>query len=181
MKFCISVSGADRPGIVAVVTEVLYHHRGNLEDASMTILATEFTMMLLASFPKSLVPARLSHDLKQLEMRAKLHIDVTPIHSHRFSESSSKRRATPYLISIFGKDQAGIVYKITHLLAQHKINITDLNSKLIRSGKRLVYGLLIEVDIARSFRMPPFTTKLHRLAKSLGVDLSIKPVESLPL
>lgn len=182
MKFCISISGKDRPGIVAAVTEVLYRHRGNLEDASMTILETEFTMMLLASFKQSITRSRLLNDLKRLEQKAKLHIHVTPVFpAPRRPAATKARRVVPHIISIFGKDRAGIVYKVTRLLADHRLNITDLNSKLIQSGKKPVYGLLIEVEIPQSFQMPAFTTKLNRTARSLGVDLSIKPVESLPL
>jgi glycine cleavage system transcriptional repressor len=47
--FAVTAIGADRPGIVAAVSNVLLDHEGNIEDSQMTILCGRFTMMLIVS------------------------------------------------------------------------------------------------------------------------------------
>ena len=58
-KVVISVLGADRPGIVAAVSRVLYEHGCNIEDVNQTILQTEFAGIFVASTPKDLDATRL--------------------------------------------------------------------------------------------------------------------------
>jgi hypothetical protein len=50
-ELAVTAVGADRPGIIARVTRVLYEHGGNLEDSSMTILGGHFAIMLLVDAP----------------------------------------------------------------------------------------------------------------------------------
>jgi tRNA pseudouridine38-40 synthase len=47
--FALSAIGRDRPGIVADLAELIYECDCNLEDSSMTILGTEFAVLLLLS------------------------------------------------------------------------------------------------------------------------------------
>ncbi len=180
MRFCISIIGKDRWGIIASVTKVLYELHGNLEDASMTILSGEFAMILLVSFKSGQIRNLLEKKLKLLEKKLKLTIMVKQIEKHAQKTSRKQNQFLPHLISIFGKDRAGIVCQMSRLLARHRLNITDLNSKLIH-GEKNIYGLLIETDIPKRFPIAKLERELNRAAKSLCVDLSIKPVEPLTL
>ena len=46
-KFIMTAFGKDRPGIVADVSQIIYENGCNLEDSTMTLLADEFTIILL--------------------------------------------------------------------------------------------------------------------------------------
>ena len=48
-RFIMTAFGKDRPGIVADVTRILFENGCNLEDNTMTLLADEFTLVLLFS------------------------------------------------------------------------------------------------------------------------------------
>jgi glycine cleavage system transcriptional repressor len=45
--FALSAIGRDRPGIVADLAELIYECDCNLEDSSMTLLGSEFAVLLL--------------------------------------------------------------------------------------------------------------------------------------
>ena len=45
-RILITVSGKDKPGIIAKVTGLLYARGCNLEDVSMTLLEGQFAMMM---------------------------------------------------------------------------------------------------------------------------------------
>ncbi|MCQ2438032.1 MAG: ACT domain-containing protein [Clostridia bacterium] len=47
-KAVISILGADRKGIIANVTRVLYEHDANILDISQTIVSGLFSMILIA-------------------------------------------------------------------------------------------------------------------------------------
>ena len=178
-KFCVSVIGSDRPGIVSAVTSIFYEVGGNLEDASMTILSGEFAMIFIVSFKNTSKINSLLEKLKVLEKKNKLYVEVRKVSLPRSSQN--KVSTIPYLISVFGADRAGIVYRISRALAVAKLNITDLQSKQISSGKKMVYRLLLEVDIPKKFPVGRIQTKLNGIARELRVDLSMKTVESVTL
>ena len=180
MRLIVSVTGKDRPGIIAAVTKTFYELGGNLEDASMTILAGEFAMILLVSFRAVARHKVLAKNLKQLEKKLKLSITVQRLSERTWPSQSRSVISIPHLILIFGRDRAGIVYRVSHVLAQNKLNITDLNSKLIMTKEmKAIYALLIEVDIPKKFLVGRLQQKLQQIAKTLQVDLSLKPVEPI--
>ena len=182
MRLCVSITGKDGPGIIAAVTNVFYRFHGNLEDASMSVLGGEFAMILIVSFPPSAKFKSLLEKMKVLEKKRKLTITARSI-KPRFKRSAFPKqpRTIPYLISIFGRDRAGIVYRVSDLLAQNRLNITDLDSKLILSKPKNIYGLLIEVDIPKQFPIGRLQRRLAKIAGSMHVDLTFKAVEPLTL
>ncbi len=52
-KAVVTVIGADRPGIVAGISEVLAQHNVNIEDISQTVLDEIFAMIMLVDLSES--------------------------------------------------------------------------------------------------------------------------------
>ncbi len=52
MKAIITVLGADRPGIIAQISNLLFEKNINILDISQTILSTYFTMVMLVDLSK---------------------------------------------------------------------------------------------------------------------------------
>jgi len=52
-KIIVTISGSDRVGIVAKITNVLAEHSVNIEDIKQTIMQGHFVMFLLADISKS--------------------------------------------------------------------------------------------------------------------------------
>ena len=65
-SFVLSVTGRDRPGIVAAVTASLLDHALNLEDAEMAILRGHFAVMLMLEAPDEVDEAGLRADLERV-------------------------------------------------------------------------------------------------------------------
>ena len=71
--------GADRPGIVAAVTGVLYRLGCNLKDCSMTVLSRHFAMMMLVEGPDDLSAQALEQALAEAEANFDLTVAVRPL------------------------------------------------------------------------------------------------------
>lgn len=180
MILAITVTGKDRPGIIAALTESLYRAGGNLEDASMTILEGEFAMIFLASLKSKAFYPKLRSQLSSLERRLGLVASVKEI-THRLVRGEKHRSGTtPYVVSVLGRDRSGIVYHISKLFADCKLNITDLNSKIMGHGRRTTYALVLEVDIPRRARLiSALKRKLQKIQKKLSVRISLNPLDSV--
>ena len=65
--FLLSVIGRDKPGLVAELTQLIYDADANLEDSRMTILGSDFAVILLCSSNRKEAANDIAHGAKQLE------------------------------------------------------------------------------------------------------------------
>ena len=181
-RWIVTALGKDRPGIVAGVTEILYRLGCNLEDSAMTRLGGEFAMMLIFSSPAGAGawPETLRDAFQPLERRLRLLIHLKPLTA--VEARVPRRRGRRYLISVYGADRPEIVFHISALLARHQINIADVHTHRSRSrrgrSEPSLYLLLLEIELPPGRSPASLQRQLHRAAKRLGVEASLKPVEA---
>lgn len=174
-RWIVTALGKDQPGIVAGVTQVLFKLGCNLEDSAMTRLEGEFTIMLIFSSPASKDEQAIRRAFEALSHRFKLVVHLKPLSA---TESKAPRsRGKAYLISIYGGDRPGIVYQVSNSLAKSRINITDVHTHRSSGRGPHLYLLLLEVEIPKNRSVKVFEAKLKRLAKKLGVEVSLRPAE----
>ena len=65
--YLLSAIGRDRPGLVAELAQLIYDCGANLEDSRMTILGTDFAVILLCSSSDADVTDRIGVGAKRLE------------------------------------------------------------------------------------------------------------------
>jgi glycine cleavage system transcriptional repressor len=172
----ISAMGKDRPGIVAEFSKVLYHLGCNLEETSMLLLRGEFAMILIASLPASVSIDTFTSAIEELSKRMDL---TTSLRELSFAETEHHKIQPDllYVLSVYGADKPGIVFKITERLAQLKINITDLSTRMIESGSTQVYVMIIEIELADDKQVDSMPSVLKKLKTELQVDITLNPVE----
>ena len=174
----LTVIGKDRPGIIATVTAILFKQQCNLEDISMTILENAFSMIMIVSFPARREKV-IQRAFKTLEKKSALCCFWTPFAGKPRRGQPHAANAVTYLITAMGRDRTGIVYKVSQALAGFDLNITDLNSRILGQGRKTVYAMALEVDIPRRFAIRRLEAALHRLQKTLGIEIQLKPSERL--
>jgi glycine cleavage system transcriptional repressor len=172
-RWIITVLGKDRPGIVAGVTKMLYELGCNLEDSAMTRLEGEFTIMLIFSSRKPLTEAALQRAFAPLGKHLRLVVHAKPLTS---AESRAPRkRGKACLISVYGADKPGIVYRVADALAKAKINISDVHTHRSDADGPSLYMLLLEVELPGRGSAAALEQRLRRVAKRLGVQVSVRP------
>jgi glycine cleavage system transcriptional repressor len=177
--YLLTAFGKDRPGIVAGVTGVLFEHGANLEDASMTRIGGEFSMMLVLALPTGVSAPRLEKSFRGLERKMGVQVSVKPIPSA--VARRSKGIPAQYLITVYGADRPGIVYGVTRALAERKVSVTDLQTKVIGSAKKPVYMMLLEVQVPASLDMDDLRSALDQLRQDLQVEISLQDIEAVSL
>lgn len=177
-RWIVTALGKDRPGIVAGVTKVLYDLGCNLEDSAMTRLEGEFTIMLIFSASPRLTLEKLRRAFEPAGRRLKLAVHLRPL--TKPEASAPKSRGKPYLISVYGADHPGIVFHVTQALAASRVNITDVSTHRTTSTRHpkrpSLYMMLLEVEAPASLSLSTLKTKLERLGKSLGVQVTVRPM-----
>lgn len=175
-QLALSAIGRDRPGIVAATTAVLLRHGVNVEDSRMSILRGHFAMTLILSVPDGGDRRSLERDLDavaaDLGLEALALSAVEPL-------AEAVPQAT-HVASIYGVDHPGIVHHATRVLAEHRVNITDLETRLVEGGdgEPSLYALLIEVAVPDDIDPSDVDGALAEIAASEVVEVSLRELES---
>ncbi len=174
--YAVTVIGKDKPGIVASVTKVLYKLNFNIEDSSSTLLADQFSMIMIAKSEKKFGTIELKKAFADSRKDMGLSVSVRFIGTKLEYKNNENNR---FIISVYGADKPGIVYSISSALAENNINIVDLKTKLTKSPKP-TYVMVMEIS-AENTTETELRSILNKRAEEINVDYSIRKVETYEL
>ena len=180
MLSILTVLGKDRPGIIAGVTENLFRRGCNLEDISMTVLGGEFAMMMVVCMNAS-AKAAAESGFSRMRCHGGLDFFWKDFKAGLLRGGREPKEKKTLLISAIGRDHTGIVYKVSRILAGFHLNITDLNSKILGKGKsaRTLYAMALEVEVPAKFNVRKLEKALQMLARSLKIEITLRPLEKI--
>lgn len=118
--YLLTVSGVDRPGIAATLTNALFQGGCSLGEASMVRLRGHFTIMMMCSSDADLGGLWGLVEPAARDLKLRVHIDevIEPAGRHEPNVQ----------ISVFGAERAGVVAQVTAALAAAGLNILNLSS-----------------------------------------------------
>jgi glycine cleavage system transcriptional repressor len=168
----ICALGADRPGLVAEVTQYAKERGANIEDSRMTILGGEFGMLVLVSGSEASL-ARIAADRGSLEARADLQVMLRPTKS-----PAEHRQATvlPCLIIAESLDHQGIVHAVAAELHALGINIVSLETLAYNApvtGSPL-FRLEARVDVPGGITVARVRETMERVARAENTDVEVR-------
>jgi len=176
--YALTVIGRDRPGIIAQVTEILFKLGCNIADSSCTLLGGQYAMIMIVAHPTIASKEEMATHFAPLE-QVKLSAFERKIAPETFRCVGIGGEIC--MISVYGADRPGIVYRVTKELADRQINISDLNSKLIGSEERPVYVMMLETILPDSISEEEIKQVMAKLAAEMKVDISVRSITPVEL
>lgn len=162
----ITLLGADRPGLVEAVAEVMAAQGGNWLESRMARLAGKFAGILRVELPAeevaTAVAALARLESRGLKILAEVSIPETPSTGQRTME-----------LEVVGLDRPGIVRDISQLLAQHTVNVDELTtdrSSAPMSGETL-FRATARLHVPAGTDVVAVRAGLERLAGHLMVEI----------
>jgi glycine cleavage system transcriptional repressor len=167
--FMLTLVGKDRPGIVAHATAALFEGGANLGETSMMRLGGNFTIMMMVEFDGN------AHSLRDLvggvaeSLGLELHIDhiEAQLHDHRVPDVR---------ITVYGADRAGIVAKVTGILAEAGLDILELDSDVGGTEAEPIYVMSIEGHASEGVAALESALEIVRAE---GIDASLQAIDTL--
>jgi glycine cleavage system transcriptional repressor len=173
--FLLSAIGRDRPGLVADLARLVLESGANLEDSRMTILGSDFAVMLLCSSSDADAGDRLAVGAKRLERDHGLTILLRHL-------EEGPRPAVPapgtrlYRVEAAGQDKAGIVASICGVLAESGVNIVELSSRSRPGpGGSPHYEMTIRAEVPDSLDVRALRDALEAEGDRLVIDVALMP------
>jgi len=141
----ISVTAADRVGIVYSVTGALLDLGGNVLELSQTVMRGYFTIILEAGFSEPRTTREISEAIRERGKRFDLRVEVIKVQNGRSEPPPTQGER--FILTVLGDDGPGIVHGIAGSLAAHGVNIIDLHARVDGSRFSLVMEALIPHDL----------------------------------
>lgn len=176
--FALTIIGRDRSGIVAQVTDILYRLGCNIADSSSTILGGQFAMILIISHPEFTSKDDFGDAFAPLE-EGNLSVFLRTLKPG--GEKRPDLSGEICMISVYGSDKPGIVFRVTKELGARGVNITDMNTKLVGSDERPVYVMMLETILPKDLSLEELTEAMKGLQKELQVDISVRSITPVEL
>jgi len=176
--YALTIIGPDRPGIVTEVTGILFKLGCNIADSSSTLLGGQYAMIQIISHPTIDSTEELAAAFVPLE-KSGLSAFIRRIEPEKLQRQEIGKEI--YMISVYGSDQPGIVYRVAKELSDRQVNITDLNTKLVGSEARPVYVMMLEAVLPESIDEAELTRVLMALQGELKVDITIRSITPVEL
>lgn len=169
-QLVLTLTGADRIGIVESVTGLLVARGGNVEISRMARLGGEFAILMLMSLPTAQIKA-LEADLDQLAAQG---YKVTTSEA-RTEDIEEHAGWLAYRIEVEGADHEGIIQEVARYLARRGINIESADSETTPapiSGVPL-FTMSAEVTVPPNLSEPDWQAGLHELGGHLNLEIRV--------
>ncbi len=165
----ITMTGPDRPGIIAAVTGHIAEAGARIRDIEQTVTHTLLSLSVLIDFPTGESDRNpLIKDLLFLAKELGLDLDFQVLEE---AEYRRKTNRNAYVVTIMGGEvSAAALARVSRLLADHGGNVERI-SKLTQGQLRCVELLITappELDIRG------LTRQLLHAGASLGVDIAVQ-------
>ncbi len=173
--FILSAIGSDRPGLVADLAQLVFDCDANLEDSRMTILGTDFAVILLCSSAAKDTADQIAVGAKRLEREHGLTILLRSL-------EGGKRPPVPapgtrlYRIEAVGEDRAGIVASLCRVLADRGVNIAELTTHSRPGpGGSPHYELMVLAEVPENLDARGLREALEQEGDRLVIDVAMLP------
>lgn len=74
------------------------------------------------------------------------------------------------IVSVIGKDQVGIIAKVTTILAEEKINILDISQTILQD----FFTMMMIIDVTKYENLEALQQKLADLGEALGLTINVQ-------
>ena len=176
--FALTIVGRDRPGIVSQVTEILFNIGCNIADSSCSILGGQFAMILILEHPEFTARESFGESFKPLE-ESDLTVALRVLKPG--GEVRPQIEGELCMISVYGADKPGIVYRVASVLGENKVNITDLNTKLVGTKERPVYVMILEAALPEGVNESDVNGWMNSIREALQVDITVRTIPTVEL
>ncbi len=168
-KLVISALGADRPGIVDELSNIIYSHALNVEDSRMSVLGGEFAILLLVSGEQSSVDA-LQAQLSDIEDSLKMRLLLKAT-----TDLTATENTMPYSVEVAALDHPGIVRNIASFFSNQNINIVNLQTERYaapHTGSPM-FALHITIGVPASTHIAKLREDFMDMCDELNLDAEL--------
>ena len=167
-QYVVTVTAADRVGIVHSVTGTVRDFGGNVLELSQTVMHGFFTIILAAEFPGVLDPAELRKAV--VDRGSRFGLTVAVIEAESAGLKPPVENGERFILTVLGNDHAGNIHGICGCLADRGVNIVDLHAR----ADGPIFSLVMEAFLPHDLSPVELRADLEKFGKGLGLEAFVQ-------
>jgi phosphoserine phosphatase len=126
----LNISGEDKPGVTATLTEILAQHKVNILDIGQAVIHEDLGLGILMEVPEKSESSPILKDLLFKAYEMGLNIKFTPIAESKYNEWVEHQGKERFIITLLSRKLTAVqLSKVTRLISDQGLNI-DVISRL---------------------------------------------------
>lgn len=162
----LTAIGDDRPGLVEELATAISSHGGNWLESSMSQLSGKFAGIVEVAVPADRIP----------ELRIALtKLAGLKVSAEVAAAEKSALAGRRFSLNLVGHDRIGIVREVTQALAQHRVNVEDLQTRTSSApmSAEILFHCEAELTASPDFNARELKAALERLSDDLMVEIQL--------
>ena len=166
----LSAIGSDRPGLIRDVAKAIADVGCSIADCRMTVLGSEFMIIVLASGNWNAV-AKL--ETQAASLGKKLDLAITT----RRTEERPPRDMVPYVVDVAALDRANILSEVAEFFASRNINVDEMSSwsyTATNTGAEMI-SLSLNISVPAEVHIGRLRDDFTDFCDGLNLDATLEP------
>lgn len=175
----LNVSGEDKPGLTASLTDILSKYDVNILDMGQSVIHRELGLGILFEVPAKSGASSILKDLlfKAYEMDS--NIKFTPISIDKYEEWVNEQGKERYLITVLARKLSAVhLAKVSKIIADQKLNIdtiSRLSGRKSLNGKNKISNSVIEFSVRGTpIDIKKMKQSFLKISGETGVDIAFQ-------
>ena len=167
-NYVVTVTAADRVGIVHSVTGTVRDEGGNVLELSQTVMRGFFTIILVVEFPEPMDTRVLAASI--IEKGRKFQLTVAVLEADAQPTPPKSVGGDRFILTVLGNDHPGNIYGIAGCLADRGVNIVDLHAR----AEGPIFSLVMEAYLPSNRSPGEIREALEKFGKDLGLEAYVQ-------
>jgi len=169
-EFILTMTAANRVGILSAVTRAMAELGGDLRELSQTVVRGYFTMIFSAEFPDTLTGAVIRDHIQDTCRPFGIDVGVKDPAQEIQADVSGEVRAV-HTLRIGGENRPGVLRSLSTAISVQRIDIVGMRA--VRVGEHN-FEMVIRIAVPTEFDLPGLQRELESSSEGMSLTVDLK-------
>jgi glycine cleavage system transcriptional repressor len=172
-EFIITMTAANRVGILSAVTKSMSELGADLREASQTVVRGYFTMIFSAEFPDALESDLIRNHLQDSCRTFGIDVNIKDPATEKPGEQTSET-STLYSLRLGGDNQPGVLRELSSVISMQRIDIAGMHAVRARMGAG--FEMVMKIAVPTDSDVNRLLAELNRIGKRFNMTADIADI-----
>ncbi|MEZ6122094.1 MAG: ACT domain-containing protein [Planctomycetaceae bacterium] len=169
-EFIITMTAANRVGIMAAVTRAMSELGADLREASQTVVRGYFTMIFSAEFPEKLDADVIRDHLKDICRPFGIDVNLKAP-AQDLQDTVPGKPVRIYSLRLGGDNQPGVLRQVSTLIAARQVDIAGMHAVRVRKGSG--FEMVMKIAVPTDLAIDSLLVELNRIGEPFNMTADV--------